>query len=457
MMSLALHRKSLIPSCAVAAMLWSAATVQAQFGPSPVVVAEAVEQEVSSGETFVGTVRPLKTATIGSAVDGRVVDFPISVGDRVSEGETLAQLLTETIELEVAAAEAELELRQQELTELTNGSLPEEIEQARARMEALAATKEYLTSKRARMERLREGNAASEDVLQESISASLAADEAYLEAKAAWDLAVQGPRAEKIAQAQARVTLQQAMVDKLRDQLNKHTIITRFNGYVTQELTEEGAWVSRGDPVAEVVALDTVEIEAFVLDQHVGFVTKGEDVQVRIPSLPDRLFTGQVSAVVPQSDAQTRTFPVRVKVDNEFVDELPVIKSGMLARVTLQTGAVRKAMLVPKDAIVLGGPVPMVYIVVPDAKDPKQSVAQPIPVDIGVASGDKLQVLPTTGAQAAFLKAGDQVVVLGNERLRPGQPVMVTDVRKDAADEKTAEAAAPEVTPVSAPAEQARP
>lgn len=437
-------------------MILAATAAHAQFGPSPVVVAEAVEAEVSSGETFVGTVRPLKTATIGSAVDGRVVEFPIRVGDRVREGDTLAQLLTETIQLEVAAAEAELDLRKQELTELTNGSLPEEIEQARARMEALAATKEYLTSKRDRMEKLRDKDAVALDVLQEAVSASLASDEAFLEAKAAWDLAVQGPRAEKIAQAQARVTLQQAVTDRLKDQLTKHTIITRFDGYVTQELTEIGAWVSRGDPVAQVVALDTVEVEAFVLDQHVGYVTTGEDVQVRIPSLPDRLFTGQVSAVVPQSDAQTRTFPVRVRVENEFEAEIPVIKSGMLARVTLQTGPARKAMLVPKDAIVLGGPVPMVYIVVPDAKDAKQKVAQPIPVEIGVASGEKLQVLPTTGAQAAFLKAGDQVVVLGNERLRPGQPVMVTEVRKDAVEAPVAEAVPADAAPVSAPAEKTR-
>lgn len=434
--------RSLKVCCAAAAVLIAQASLRAQFGPAPVVVAKALEQEVSAGETFVGTVRPLMRATIGSAVDGRVIEFPIGVGDRVAAGETLAQLLTDTISLEVAAAEAELQLRKDELAELKNGSRPEEIEQARARMEAAAATKEYLAAKRARMERLREGNAASEDVLQESVSASVAADEAYLEAKAAWELAVQGPRAEKIAQAEARVTLQQAVADRLRDQLAKHTVITRFDGYVTEELTEVGAWVSRGDPVAEVVALDTVEIEAFVLDQHVAYVVEGEDVQVRIPALPDRLFTGKVSAVVPQSDAQTRTFPVRVQFENEIVDGQPVIKAGMLARVTLQTGPAQKGMLVPKDSIVLGGPTPLVFIVVPDAKDPQQTIAQPIPVEIGVAAGDQLQVLPTTAIQAAFLKPGDQVVVMGNERLRPGQPVIISEVR-ESDDGASTPAAAP--------------
>lgn len=407
---------------------WSAESL-AQFGEARVVVAEAVQQEVSSGEVFVGTVRPLKRSVVGSAADGRVVEFPINIGDRVEEGQVLAQLLTETIALEKAAAEAELALRREELAELENGSLPEEIEQARARMEAAAATKKYLASRRERMERLRQSNAASEDVAQEALSQSLAAEEAFLEAKAAWNLAVRGPRAEKIAQARSRVALQQAVVDRLQDQLQKHTVITRFTGYVTAEHTEVGAWVSRGDPVAEIVALDTVEVEAFVLDSHVGYIDLGEEVLVKVPALAGQVFTGRVSAVVPQADDRTRTFPVRVEVKNVIGGGGPVIKAGMLAQVTLQTGPTQQAVLVPKDALVLGGPMPMVYLVAPDAKDPDKKTVVPMPVEIGVAAGGQVQVLPSAAAKGAAVKAGDLVVVLGNERLRPGQAVTVAGVR----------------------------
>jgi RND family efflux transporter MFP subunit len=411
-------------------------TARAQPSPAPVVVAEVSRQQVSAGEPFVGTVRPLKRSVIGSAVDGRVVEFPINVGDRVEANQKLAQLLTETISLEVDAAAAELELRTEELAELENGSLPEEIEQARARKEAALANQDYLTKRRMRIEKLREGNAASADVLQEAVSQSLAADEAYLEAKAAWDLVVRGPRDEKIAQARSRVTLQQAVLDRLQDQLQKHTVITRFTGYVTAEHTEVGAWVSRGDPVAEVVALDTVEIEAFVLDSHVAYIDLGEEVLVSFKALPGQVFTGKVSAVVPQADERTRTFPVRIAVENEIGGGGPVIKGGMLAQVTLQTGPTQEATLIPKDALVLGGPMPMVYLVVPDEKDAKQKKVAPMPVEIGVAAGGQIEVLPSAAARGAFVKPGDQVVVLGNERLRPDQPIIVTEVRRrpDGAD-----------------------
>jgi len=377
----------------------------------------------------VATVRPLKRVTVGSAVDGRVTEYPIEAGQRVEAGGTLAQLLTDTISLEVQAAEAELTLRNQELAELTNGSRPEEIEQARARMEVAAASREYQAKRRARVEKLFADNAISEDRLQEAVSQSLAADETYLDAKAAWDLAVVGPRDEKKAQAQARRDLQQAVVDRLKDQRTKHTIITRFNGYVTQEFTEVGAWVGKGDPVAEVMALDQVEIEAFVLDSQVAHVEVGEDVLVTIPALTDKVFHGPVIAVVPHADERTRTFPVRVLVTNEIKDGQPLIKAGMLARVTLATGPTQEATLVPKDALVLGGPIPMVFVVVPDEKDSSKKTVRPIPVEIGVAFGGRIQILPSPAAQGVVVKPGDQVVVLGNERLRPGQPVKVTAVQ----------------------------
>ena len=51
-----------------------------------------------------------------------------------------------------------------------------------------------------------------------------------------------------------------------------------------------------------------------------------------------------------------------------------------------------------------------------------------MPVDLGVASGGQIEVLPSAAAKGAALKPGDQVVVLGNERLRPEQPVIVTKV-----------------------------
>lgn len=87
----------------------------------------------------------------------------------------------------------------------------------------------------------------------------------------------------------------------------------------------------------------------------------------------------------------------------------------MLAYVTLPVGNPHTALLVPKDALVLGGPSPLVYVVEDDSQT-GQSVARAVAVSVGVADGPWIQV---TGS----LTAGQRVVVQGNERLRSGAPV----------------------------------
>ncbi len=107
--------------------------------------------------------------------------------------------------------------------------------------------------------------------------------------------------------------------------------------------------------MAEVAALDEVEIIAQVVEQYVPHVRVGMEVNVEIPAVGGDPLTGVVSAVVPQADVQARTFPVKVRVKNQLTEDGPLVKSGMYARVMLPTGDKQLAMLVPKDALVLGG------------------------------------------------------------------------------------------------------
>src|SRR6185369_2398845 len=183
------------------AILFAAhSTARAQFGPAPVAVQEVVQKKVAAGQTFVGTVMPLRKSVVGSAVDGRVVAYPINEGDYVKKGEVLAQLLTGTIEIELAGAKAELALRREELTELKNGSRPEEIEQSRARLATSKARMDYTKSKLVRIQSLYEKQTLSKEDLDEAATAAAEAAFSHEESQAALKLVLQGPRKEKIAQ-----------------------------------------------------------------------------------------------------------------------------------------------------------------------------------------------------------------------------------------------------------------
>ena len=388
---------------------------------SNVVVAKVVQETVSAKSSFVATVRPRRRVTIGSAVDGRVFERMVEEGDRIKAGQPLIQLLTNTIKLELKSAEAELALRESELTELKNGLRKSEIEQARAKMMAAEADADLARSQLERLQRLKGSSAISQGDLDQARAAFDQKTQLQLDLKAAYELALEGTRSERIDQAEAIVGMQRAQVELIKDRINKYTIVSRFDGFVSRQRVETGAWVKTGDPIMEVIDLDEVELETYVAEQHIAFIRPGLEVTVKIPSLPGRTFSGKVKSVVPQADSASRTFPVIVRVPNQIDDQTgPLLKAGYYARVELPTGKSQQAKLVPKDAIVLGGPQPMVYVVQPGEGESKPATVAPVPVELGLSEAGRIQVI-------GQLQPGQQVVVEGNERLRPGQHVIVTN------------------------------
>jgi RND family efflux transporter MFP subunit len=395
-----------------------------QPGPVPVSVAAVVAREVHATRSFAGTVMPLRASVVGSAVDGRVEEFLVNEGDRVTKGQPLARLRTRLLEIQIAGAKAEHELRKHELAELKNGSRPEEIAQAQAKAAASKALYEYHRGRLQRAQALRnQPRAISEDEMQEATSATESALQTLLESKAALALALAGPRQERIQQAEARVAFAEEAIHELEDQLDKHTIVAPFDGYVVEENTEVGQWVIRGQAVAKVVELGQVDVQSLVLEDYQPLLALGMEAVVRLDALPNRQFTGRIALVVPQADLRSRSFPVKVRLDNQDTPGGPLLKPGMLARVSLAVGDKALALLAPKDALVLGSEKPYVVAAEGGASAGKPGKARPVPVDVGAAVEGLIQIRPL-----ADLKPGDFVIVEGNERVRPGQDVVIAKI-----------------------------
>ncbi|MEO8495699.1 MAG: efflux RND transporter periplasmic adaptor subunit [Planctomycetota bacterium] len=402
-----------------------------------VIVAPVVRREVSAGQMFVGAVVPPRRSIIGSAVDGRVAALYVDAGDPVGppqpdetgteRGQPIAQLLTDTISIEIASARAEMLLREHELAEMEAGSRPEEIAEAKARLGSAQALKDFAKGRYERTKSLfDQAKTASLDELEQAMSTTAAADQNQAAAKAAADLVIAGPREEDILKARARLAIATENVNHLESQKAKYTLRAPFEGYVVAKHTEVGAWVSRGDPVAEVIELDPIEIDVTVPEAFIAHVRIGAHAQIRVDAVPDRAFTGTVARIIPDADLRSRTFPVKIRLANPKTQDGHILKSGMLARVTLAVGPLVQALLVPKDSLVLGGPQPSLMVVTTDPTTKQESV-RPVPVQLGVTDGSLIQV---TGNLAPT----DRVVVIGNERVRPGQPIaaVMAETTKDA-------------------------
>jgi HlyD family secretion protein len=386
------------------------------------VLARVTEVEVKSGQRVIGTVYPLRTSTIGSAAEGRVQQFLVNQGDPVKEGQILAQLQTETLEIEQAAAKAELDLAIQRLAELENGSRPEDIAEADANMRSAEAALTNATSKLRRMESLATRSAASPVELEDAKENSDAAKFAFKATEALLKRIKEGARVETIAQAAAQVELQRQRLKLIEDRIAKSAISAPFDGFVSSEFTEVGAWINRGDPIVEVIQLDEVEIQVPVTAEMVVSLRIGDVIRVEFPELPNELLTGAIDRIVPVTATRARTFPVHIKLQNRIQDGTPMLMAGMLARVDLPAGQRQTLPLVPKDALVLNGNDRSVYVVdgITEIGTGPQRIGtvRKVNVDLGIAVDDRIQV-------RGDIKVNDLVVVVGNERLVPNSQVQI--------------------------------
>jgi RND family efflux transporter MFP subunit len=385
--------------------------------PVNVVAGQAATVQLASGQPFVGTVLPARTSDVGSAVDGRIVEFPIVDGQQVADGEPIAQLLMGLLEIERQGAVAELDRRRQVLAELEAGSRPEEIDQARALVAGFEARLAYARSRLARLNRLAERGTSTVDELQDA-QTELEAIEAQLRGgRAALKLAEAGSRQEQVAQAAAAVAVQQAEVERIDDQLGKHTIRAPFAGWVVERFTEKGQWLARGGLVARIAELDRVKVVAQVPDTSVRFLRVGAEVRLEFDSVPDQAWVGRVARIVPQADLLSRSFPVEVMLDNLIVDGDPVLKGGLLARAWLPVGPTGSVTVVPKDAVVLGVGRPFVYVIDGvSGGSTSTGTVRPVEVSLGTAVDGSVEV-------RGGVEPGQLVVTRGNERLRPGMEV----------------------------------
>ena len=323
--------------------------------PAPVQVAPVAEDTVAEQITLVGTTEAIARSRIAAEVSGLVEEFPAREGDAVKKGQVLVKLRSTGVQLRLKAAKA---AREKVLADM--GFAEKELARYAALKEANSiATRNY--------------------------------DQIWFEYKS-------------LEQERLRT---EAEIDLLKDDIRKKTVVAPFSGFVAEEHTEVGEWLPVGGPVVTMVDLSQVRITVDVPERYVVKITPGSSVRILVSSLTEKPFLGNVSAILPEGDPNARTFSVHVGLPNAG----SLVKSGMEARVSFNLGEKKKALLVPKDAVVTTGGNRFVFVLASNR-------VQPVPVKvIGYYDGNVAVEGP--------LKPGDLVVVRGNERLQPGQPVEV--------------------------------
>lgn len=348
--------------------------------PAKVRLDEVRLETIEQMRRVTGELRAQRRSRLATQAEGLVVLLDVREGDAVTAGEVIARLDSEIVELELARQQAELNALEATVHE----------------REALA---ERAGKELGRVRRLREEASASAQEL----------DDAMLEDAAA--------RA-RLERARADVETAARELDVLDKRLRDMEVKAPFDGRVIELATEVGQWVGVGGAVLEMYDAHSIEAWIDVPERYIGRVMSAgsgdaPSVRVIVAAAADASLPGEIIQVVPSADPLSRLFPVRVRVSNG-----DLLQPGMSVVAEVPTGAAEPTLTVHKDAILRNDAGEFVYTSAPNPRG-EGLVAMPMQISRLFAVGERVAIRP------GGLSEGTQVVIEGNERMFPTQPLMI--------------------------------
>jgi len=233
---------------------------------------------------------------------GRILRLLVEEGDRVREGQLVAEMDPVRYAMDVRQLEGKVSAQQQVVTRLHNGSRPQEIEQARALVQGNEAR---LTDAELTYERTK-GLVATDFAPQQQLddaTAKLKTARAHLkEAREALELAVIGPRQEDIAEAEAQLRAYQASLDLARQRLDDTRLYAPAPGIIRDRILEPGDMAFPQSPVFTLALLRPMWVRAYVPEPSLGKIVPGMRADISTDSYPGKIYRGWIGFISPTAE-----------------------------------------------------------------------------------------------------------------------------------------------------------
>jgi RND family efflux transporter MFP subunit len=337
----------------------------AQGGPAGVTTDLVTTTEVSETISVFGQVVAGRQSDIAIRVMGIAETAPLRAGDVVKKGDEVFRLDTERLQIDLEQADAELVIAEAGVAA------------AQARADRLKKTLE-------RTQSLVSNATVSQAQLDDRLGE-------YAEALG------------NLQQAEARITAAKSGLRAAQYNLDNAVVHAPFDGTVLEVTAEVGEFVAAGASIARLLDNGALEVEANVPSRYIEAIQPGQTVMARTDS--GGTMSLLLRAILPTEFSTTRTRPVRFT----FGEGSPQVAVGQSVALDIPVSAPEEVVVIPKDAVVQSGSGWQVFV----NEEGKAAVRT---VQIGRALGNTFEVL-------SGVAPGDEVVVRGNERLRPGQDI----------------------------------
>ena len=286
---------------------------------------------------------------VAPEVGGRILEMPVSEGDRIAQGGLIAQIDTRDTDLALRRAHAERDQANAQLRLLLAGSRVEDIRQAKAQVDAAAGDVaaavadlrsadtdlqrfEKLLASSSGSEKQRDDAQARRDVGRERVPAARAREQAARDALARTNA---GARPQEIDAARAHVASAEAQIATLEKAKNDATLVAPMAGLITEKLLDPGDMAVPRAPLVVLTDLDHAWAEVFVGEPQVPRIKLGQAATV-FTDAGGAGISGTVSFISPKAEFTPRNvqtaddrsklvYRVKINVDNRS----GVLKQGM--------------------------------------------------------------------------------------------------------------------------------
>lgn len=230
------------------------------------------------------------------------------------------------------------------------------------------------------------------------------------------------------ATAQAQVEAQRALVAQ-------KTIRAPFSGVLGIRKVNLGQYVAPGAAVVSLQQLDPIYLDFSLPEQEIGKMVVGTRIRASVDALPGQVFEGEVTAIEPQVDANTRNFKVQATLPNPD----RAVRPGGFAKVGFDLGGARDVVVIPQTAVSFNPYGNAVFVVSKVKRKPgeKDMQGKPLTGDKFVVTQRFVKTGATRGDLIAVtdgLKPGEQVVTSGLLKLRNDAEVTINNDVQPSAD-----------------------
>jgi membrane fusion protein (multidrug efflux system) len=196
--------------------------------------------------------------------------------------------------------------------------------------------------------------------------------------------------------AQANFALAQA-------RLEKATITAPLSGMIGMRAVSVGAYISPGDRVVELAAIDPIKVDFRVPELALSSLKAGQEIKVTVDARPGQTFDGEIYVIDPIVDANGRAVKLRARIPNPDGRLLP----GLFARVQIVVERRDNSVLIPESAVFAEGRKRYVYRVV-DGR------AVQTEIELGQRRPGEVEIRSGLAADAVVVTAGHQQIKNGS-------------------------------------------